>query len=265
MFRRCSDAVLSASEHWCSDMDDGTWMTFAEASSRLGISTEALRRRADRGRWSRTKGNDGKTRVLVPETPVRTMSEARVNGVQTMSEHKHVDAPALVSALEGHIATLKAELAAERTGRQADQEQLSVARAVIDKMTAELVSERDRAEEKIAAIEARLHEKTVCADQAMIELVGERAARRAGEKLAGMRDADRAAQLAQLALRAEQLAAARAAADRATADLVALAQRLAAIAEAQQPDEAAPDITALRAEPPRRSRLARGWAWFLRN
>jgi hypothetical protein len=49
----------------------------------------------------------------------------------------------------------------------------------------------------------------------------------------------------------EQLAAARAAADKATAELVALAQRLAEIAEVP--------------EPPQRSRLGRAWGWFLRN
>jgi septal ring factor EnvC (AmiA/AmiB activator) len=54
----------------------------------------------------------------------------------------------------------------------------------------------------------------------------------------------------------EQLAAARAAADRATAELVELARRLAAIAETQTA-EAGP-------EPPRR-RLGRAWGWFLRN
>ena len=48
----------------------------------------------------------------------------------------------------------------------------------------------------------------------------------------------------------EQLAAARAAADKATAELVALAQRLAEIAVP---------------EPSRRSRLGRAWGWFLRN
>ena len=45
--------------------------------------------------------------------------------------------------------------------------------------------------------------------------------------------------------------AARAAADKATAELVALAQRLAEIAQVP--------------EPPRRSRLGRAWGWFLRN
>lgn len=50
----------------------------------------------------------------------------------------------------------------------------------------------------------------------------------------------------------EQLAVARAAADRATAELVELARRLAAIVEAE-------------IVPKWQSRLGRAWGWFLRN
>jgi hypothetical protein len=49
------------------DMTDGQWMTYTEAGVRLGINAEAVRRRADRGKWARMPGNDGRTRVLVPE------------------------------------------------------------------------------------------------------------------------------------------------------------------------------------------------------
>ena len=73
-----------------------------------------------------------------------------------------------------------------------------------------------------AASEARV-------DKLSNELAGERTARQADQ---------------------DQLTAARAAADKATAELVALAQRLAEIVEA---------------EPPRRGRLGRAWGWFLRN
>jgi hypothetical protein len=85
------------------------------------------------------------------------------------------------------------------------------------------------------------------------------AAELADERERGVRrDAEQAAQLLQ---RDEQLAAARAAADKATAELVALAQRLAAIAEGQ-----ASSRDDVRPEPPRRhSRLGRAWSWFLRN
>jgi chromosome segregation ATPase len=58
-----------------------------------------------------------------------------------------------------------------------------------------------------------------------------------------------------------RLAAARALADRATAELVELARRLAAIAETQTSAETAEAET----EPLRRSKLGRVWGWFLRN
>jgi hypothetical protein len=154
-------------------MTDGQWMTYTEAGVRLGINAEAVRRRADRGKWARMPGNDGRTRVRVPDD-VRAPQAPPVRA----------DASALVSALEAHIATLKTD---------------------IERLTA--------------------------------ELAGERAAHQ------------------------EQLAAARAAADRATAELVALARRLAAIAEKQTSAETA----AAEPEPPRRSAAGRAWRWFLRN
>ena len=55
--------------------------------------------------------------------------------------------------------------------------------------------------------------------------------------------------------------AARAAADKATAELVELARRLAEVAETQSSskmEDAEPG-------PPRRSKLGRAWRWFLRN
>jgi HrpA-like RNA helicase len=127
-------------------MTDGQWMTYTEAGVRLGINAEAVRRRADRGKWARMPGNDGRTRVRVPDD-VRAPQAPPVRA----------DASALVSALEAHIATLKTDierltaelageravhqdqLAAERAARQADQEQLAAARAAADRATAELV------------------------------------------------------------------------------------------------------------------------------
>jgi hypothetical protein len=83
----------------------------------------------------------------------------------------------------------------------------------------------------------REHIATLRADNERLvnELAGERTARQAGQ---------------------EQLAVARAAADKATAELVELAKRLAAIAEAK-PAESEP-------EPPRR-KLGQAWRWFMRN
>ena len=143
-------------------MTDGQWMTYADAGTRLGINAEAVRRRADRGKWARMPGNDGRTRVQVPD-------DARA----TQALPVRADTGALVTALEAHIVTLKTELTCERAARHA----------------------------------------------------------------------------------------ARAAADKATAELVELARRLAAITETQTSTETAE----VEPEPPRRGKVGRAWGWFLRN
>jgi hypothetical protein len=96
----------------------------------------------------------------------------------------------------------------------------------------------------VLALEAHIATLKTDIERLTTELAGERA------ELAGERAARQTDQ--------EQLAAARAAADRATAELVELARRLAQIAETQASAEAEP-------EPPPRSRLGRAWGWFLRN
>jgi hypothetical protein len=58
----------------------------------------------------------------------------------------------------------------------------------------------------------------------------------------------------------QQLAVARAAADRGTAELVELARRLAEMAEKQTAETAEAE-----SEPPRRTTVGRAWRWFLRN
>src|SRR5215471_10489621 len=138
--------VTWTGETWAARTLDGQWMTYGEAAVRLGVTPEAVRRRAFRSQWARQPGNDGRTWVRVPDDAPVTRSPTALP-----------DTPALVLALEAHIATLKtdierltAELAGERTGRQADQEhaaarqadqeqQLAAARAAADRATAELV------------------------------------------------------------------------------------------------------------------------------
>jgi hypothetical protein len=105
----------------------------------------------------------------------------------------------------------------------------------------------------------RAHVETLKADVARLESERVSAQARADKAIADLaderergvrRDAEYGDQIAQ---RDEQLAAARLAADKATAELMALAQRLAAIAEAKAMPQ------------PRRGRLGRAWRWFLRN
>lgn len=48
------------------DTESGEWLTYAEASERLGIKPESVKRRARSRKWPRRVGNDGAARVLVP-------------------------------------------------------------------------------------------------------------------------------------------------------------------------------------------------------
>jgi hypothetical protein len=202
---------------------DGAWVTYAEAAARLNVSVEAVRQRAIRNKWARTLGNDKRARVRLPDEPYPTQTPV-IRPTET----------ALLDALREHIATLKtdierltAELAGERTARQADQEQH---------------------QKQLAAERAG---RQADQDQHKDQLTAERAARQAEQEHAAARQADQE----------QQLAAARAAADKATAELVELARRLAEIAEKQASAETADADP----EPPRRSAVGRAWRWFLRN
>jgi len=120
-------------------MTDGQWTTYNEAAVRLGISSDAVRRRAARGHWARTRGNDGLARIQVPDD----VSAPRRGDVQG-------DTAALVSSLEAHIATLKTE---------------------IERLTAELAGERERGDRVIADLagERAEHQEQLAA--AMSQLV----------------------------------------------------------------------------------------------
>jgi hypothetical protein len=74
-----------------------------QAAEKLGVSRQAVRQKATRGRWPRTRGNDGQARIQVPEQPYRS----RTVTVPVPDDQ-------LVGSLRKHIATLKAELASER-------------------------------------------------------------------------------------------------------------------------------------------------------
>ena len=89
-------------------------LTYRELAVRLGVSVEAARRRALRGKWRRMPSNNGMTLVMPPDD----LSDHCAPDVRLTSAPDVIpaapDNAALVSALEGHVATLKEQLAAER-------------------------------------------------------------------------------------------------------------------------------------------------------
>lgn len=102
------------------------WLTYKEAGDRLGVSAEAARQRAIRGRWQRRMTNEGVAVIRLPEdvnTRTNTRRTPKQTPVEQVNEHPN-EAMAfelLLAALQDHVLTLKdeleyarAELAAER-------------------------------------------------------------------------------------------------------------------------------------------------------
>ena len=88
----------------------GDWLTYRELADRLGVSVEAARRRALRARWARQSGNDGKARVHLPDD---YEIDRRPDGAPVVRPDASVTddgRAALITALEGHVATLKADV-----------------------------------------------------------------------------------------------------------------------------------------------------------
>jgi hypothetical protein len=151
----------------------GAWMSYSEAAGRLNISREAVRRRADRGHWAKRGNNEDRSvRILVPESLVQGVTAVQDES-GTRPEDAVPDAGALVSALESHITTLKAEierltsdLAGERAGRQGDVErlmsELASARAAADRATSELYLLARRVAMAIAALGAHGPQGEAC-------------------------------------------------------------------------------------------------------
>jgi hypothetical protein len=265
------------------------WLTYAEAGERLGVSPEAVRAKAIRKAWRRQAGNDGKARILVPPEILHASVQQPLHGRSTpvvqqpingrSSPVRKLGDQGMLTALREHISTLRDDNERLRGDLAAEKERSASAAAALahaDRATTELKTDIERLTAELAGERAELAAERTRADRATTELKGniarlesnlavERMARRADQNhLAAERAARQADQEHAAARRADQeqqLATARAAADKATAELVDLARRLAAIAETQ----AAAETAEAEPEPPRRSAMGRAWRWFLRN
>jgi hypothetical protein len=128
---------------------DGTWLTYAEAGQRFGISAEAARHIARRRGWPRRPANEPNSaaRVFVPDnTSIRVKSRIRraVNPVEhpaneplSDGDNRPADEAGRACALA--ITTLSAQL--ERTEARAERFE----RAFNDAMAAERIAANDAA------------------------------------------------------------------------------------------------------------------------
>jgi DNA repair exonuclease SbcCD ATPase subunit len=130
---------------------DGVWLTYHDLADRLGTSAEGARRRAQRGRWTRQRGNDGLARVMVPNDALDAPRAVRAPSARGDEE---AAAPALVDALRGQLVALESHIKTLQADKEALTQDLTTTRADlsahVDMLKAQLASAEARAGEEAA-------------------------------------------------------------------------------------------------------------------
>jgi len=142
--------------------DAGTvWLTLSEASSRLGITVDALRSRVRRGQVTPRRGNDGRLLVPIP-ADIFSPSHDRSETASAETDHQDLVAELHAELLELRVALAKseAELGTARATTAAEVQAVRaevVAReAMIEQVRTALEHERARADRlETALTEAR--------------------------------------------------------------------------------------------------------------
>jgi hypothetical protein len=121
------------------------WLTYREIGARLGLNVEAVRTRVRRAGWRTQPGNDGRTRVLVPDR-VFVESVGRDDGEVNDQVNKTGDLTGLVmllTAAEARISRLEKQL-------EAEYDRVNEARSEADRLrgaVGELTAQTDRAKQ----------------------------------------------------------------------------------------------------------------------
>jgi chromosome segregation ATPase len=131
------------------------WFSYRQLSKLWNISPEAARARTRRGNWQRRTNNAGVAEVLVdtdapiPEPRQKAQDEHLRTATPAATPDAATTSRAVLEALEGHIATLKDQLAkvealAAERGREiaAERERVADLTAQLLKLTGELLEAR---------------------------------------------------------------------------------------------------------------------------
>ena len=114
-----------------------TWLKYSDLANALGITPEAARQKAIRGRWRRQRGNDGKALVLVD------LEAELASHVPRKRPDEHLagrpDERRTIEALESHIATLKGDIVKGEALAEQRRGDVEAERKRRDDMVAELV------------------------------------------------------------------------------------------------------------------------------
>lgn len=135
-------------------------LTYIQLGERLGISPEAARQKALRGRWRRIPGNDGKTLVevdLASVAPPMSLSEASATK-RKPSKPRAVRDPyeqgtdaQTIQALNGHLNTLREQLEKAELSAAESRKEVALERERVAELTAQII----KLSGQIAALQER--------------------------------------------------------------------------------------------------------------
>ena len=152
-------------------MTGDRWLTYADAASALGMTTESIRQRARREHWRKQLGNDGKALVLVPPDTGRipggdTPSEPPVSRPVRRPDGDIALMQVRIGDMERHAQELRADLERERLERGRERER---AEHLVGEV-ANLARELAQVAEEAAARERELQGRVTGAEAALFEI-----------------------------------------------------------------------------------------------
>jgi hypothetical protein len=132
------------------------WLTYREIGARLGLNVEAVRTRVRRAGWRTQPGNDGRTRVLVPDRVFVEPVEHDGAGVNERVNRTHelTGLVTLLTAAEARISRLEKQVEDEHN-------RVNEARSEADRLRTEiahLTARADRAEQTSTLADAACQE-----------------------------------------------------------------------------------------------------------
>lgn len=152
-------------------MTGDRWLTYADAASALGMTTESIRQRARREHWRKQIGNDGKALVLVsadtsrnpvgdpPDEPPASRPVRRPDNDTALMQ-------ARIGDMERHAQELRADLERERAERTQERER---AEHLVGEV-ANLARELARVAEQAAGRERELQTRVTSAETTLAEI-----------------------------------------------------------------------------------------------
>jgi chromosome segregation ATPase len=92
-------------------MDEGRWMSLADASKALAVTVDALRHRVRKGELTSRRGNDGRVQVLVGGELPASVEQPEASAELALLRQELADASSRAARAEGELAGLREALA----------------------------------------------------------------------------------------------------------------------------------------------------------